>query len=366
MRSPSSSTSIGLAALALVGCAKHVVVTSSVEPTAPQRPRRGAQVDKLSTVGAPFAVTLERGLVPVKFGKAYVTADSLRVSLSDKEVSCGGAVVADDAYAVELDLFPGPALGFFAGHPIGIEVAVRRPGVSGGVVAPPYLVDARLEPFRLVAGEHLRGSLDFRFEWTDRTDTARHHAVGSGSFDAQICEIVGEKMIGVPADAGDAALAGTFAGAQFAYRSALARVRHEDRQGAAVDFIDVIEFYAGDVTCDNRSAYAKTRTYFSLSAISGANSRQRITGYPQPADARFVTPDPANGFANSQQFGRPGAWVRLDTLAFEQGSSINGVALADSAGPEPWLTGRIGGRFAATICREGAVSSGGAGAGRSR
>jgi len=345
---PSTATFV-LAALALVGCAKHAVVTSSVEPTAPQPLRGGVQVDKRATVGGAFAVNLERGTVPLKFGKAYATADYLRVSLSDKEVSCGGARARDDAYAVELDLFPGPALSFFAGHPIGIEVAVRPPGESGSHVAPPYLVDARVEPFRLVAGEHLRGALDFKFEWADRTDQAQHHAVGAGSFDAQICEIPGEKPTGVPADAGDGALAGTFAGATFTYRTALALVRHEDRQGADVDFIDVIELYAVDVTCANRRTDAK-RTYFSVSDISGANSRQRITGHPQPAVARFVTP--ANGFSNSQQFGRPGAWVRLDTLAFEQGRSVTGAALAASAGPEAALTGHVGGRFEATVCRE--------------
>ncbi len=99
--------------------------------------------------------------------------------------------------------------------------------------------------------------------------------------------------------------------------------------------------------------------YFLVRSIGGTNSKKPITGSAQSADPSFSIPEIMTGSTSKKPMGSwkifggasRRAWIKFDKLSFGNGDTISGEVYADSVEAKPEQTGKIGGKFEATICK---------------
>lgn len=290
---------------------------------------------------------LEGSSVTFRYGGAHASADGLRIILSDRPLPCG-VTRMPRAHQLEIALPIGPGGGFFAGQAAGVSVSLYfdqrlLPAVGGeGVV--------RVSPFLLKSGEPIRGTVAFKA--TRYSSGAALSSAAHGAFEVTACDGPGafRDHAALPTAAASTPLSGEFAGQKFEFKKGIARVRRDSNQD--MDVLDEILLFATpNVSCAH--AVDLKHGHFAIGYVGGANSRDRLTGAPQPARPAWRVAGESRAL---QWFGGTagdrGAWVQFDSLDFSDGAIIRGSAVASSGhDAPPGQRGSFNGRFEAVVCR---------------
>jgi hypothetical protein len=353
----------GLLPLATLACGKSG--SSGAQPSASASASASLAVASASAsavASAPpsklgsFAGSLEGRPFSIGGAKVVPMANYLHVVLSTGPLDCDKSSREEDV-VLEADFAPGPGGKFLAGQKQGVPVRWTAKQPFKWSQATPYQTIGTLEPFKLAAGETLKGTLEFSLRHVVPTDDAGARVYeAKGTFEAPICpDPSGFKtLIGTPEDAGTEPFGGTFGGQKFTYKKALAIVFKDLR--SSEEYVESIQLYDDDsITCQNRYDEDKKRKarYVSFTSIGGAGA-SHVLGGAQSADASFSSPGGKGAGAKWQFFARRRAWVKLDKYAFKAGETLTGSLYAETTvDAKPEEAGKMQGRFEAKICNLG-------------
>lgn len=301
-----------------------------------------------------FTAELEGRPFSIGGAKVVPYANYLHVVLSSGPLDCDKSAREEDL-VIELDLSPGPGGRFFAGAKQGVPVRWTAKQPFKWSQATPYQTIAIVEPFKLAAGERVKGSLELSLRHVVPTDDAGARVYqGAGTFDAPICPDPNgfKTLVGTPEEVGNEPFGGAFGGQKFTYKKALAIVFKDLR--SSEEYVESILLYDDDsITCANRYDEDKKRRarYVSFTSIGGAGASHALGGV-QSADASFSSPGSGKAAgAKWQFFARRRAWVKLDAYAFKAGGTLTGSLFAETTlDSKPEETGKMSGRFEAKIC----------------
>jgi hypothetical protein len=312
--------------------------------------------------GSGATASIEGQDIEFKYAKAVAGYSGLQLVLSNEKVGCSGSP-SDDAWQITFDLPPGPGGKFFTGGKKGSGVPMyinsQRLKLKSPFVSP-YLAVATVDAFKLEEGEHVKGTLDFDKKYQDYTSKKDFKYSGHISFDAVICKDWNnfKYLASQPDSVEDGPVKGKYATNAFEYKSALATVIHDSDND--VDYIDQIDFYPTDkVTCAMKYDQRDKDKFFLVRSIGGVGSKKPLNGAPQSGDALFSIPEIMPGSTSKKPMGSwknfggasRRAWIKFDKLSFGNGDKISGEVYADSVEAKPEQTGKIGGKFEATICK---------------
>ena len=312
--------------------------------------------------GDGFSANIEGTDVDFKFAKAVAGYSGLSIILSNEKIGCSGSP-SDDAWQISFDVPPGPGGKFFAGSKKGAGVPLyvnsqklklKSPFISA------YQATADLEEFKLEEGAHVKGTLDFDKKYQDYSSKKEFKYSGHGSFDAVVCKDWNnfKYLTAQPDSVDDGPVKGKYATNTFEYKSALATVIHDSDND--VDYIDEIDFFPTDkITCAMKYDQRDKDKYFLVRSIGGVGSKNPIVGSAQSGDPSFSIPEIMPGSTSKKPMGSwkifggasRRAWIKFDKLSFGNGDKISGEVYADSVEAKPDQTGKIGGKFEATICK---------------
>ncbi len=350
------------AVVLLLGCRSE----APVEPPAPPPPSADAAVAPApepvdaGPISAPAPVepsepatanvtlTVNDRQRPLQWGYASSGFSGVSVTLTSWPSSCE---LREDGRGASLtfEVPAGPGRRFYAGHPIGVNVAVKASdqkmqfpvdmGPMGAVLGDgvtlmmgPAAVQVTVEPFEWKKGAHVRGTID-------GSEAVLIGASGaSGTFDAEVC---------FDADPAAKGLADSAPKTPVKAKTVHALVRRRPKsQDEAVDQslkrskgtyaeISRLVFYdKAKVPC----GAAEPPGFLQVQSLGGADATRPLTTQ-QPATA--VWREGNDAFAAVSE-----AWVQLDELAFDEGKTVRGSLWTLKKKGQPPFTGR----FEAVVC----------------
>lgn len=261
--------------------------------------------------------------------------------LSTAEIKCGDEA-AEDVTTLSMTVGKGPGGKHFAPGPIAVVVEPANSKTEFAIGTQMYGV-LTLDNTEWKAGNKVKGTLKIADVSKDKKEYK-----GSGSFEANVCEVAegdATRFAATPETADAGPVSGTFGGTKWTYKSAVAKMSHDDETN--IDRITSLEFSDADINCDNWSN-AGGRVRFAVNGFGGASSKDIFLGKPQMASASWSEK------TGKQWFMHGSSWVKFDALELKKGSTAKGSLYSESEAElvkeKPQGAGKMSGTFTATVC----------------
>ncbi len=285
----------------------------------------------------PVVMVLEGQRTEFAHGAAKVGADGLTVTLSSVDTGCDRPPAPGSVW-VRFTIPAGPALDFYAGRPIGVDVKLEGQSLDNYAGLDKGNVALQVSAFKAVKGAHVLGSLQFSpLPHDGKKDQANH---GSGGFDVEVCEVAsGFASLREPPKAGKF-IEGTLRGAPQKIGSVLA-VTHGNEVWLQL-------YEKPELEC----AVVEGHTELVRVRVGGATKSLGFSGQPQPAKAfgDYEEVDAAGKSHRYQDGYHTNSFVRFDRLSFTQGEKVTGTLWLQGPGATPSTA--LGGAFSAKVCNQ--------------
>lgn len=295
--------------------------------------------------GKPFEATFAGK--PVTFASVNITNGVTHpvLRLTTDKTGCQQGYTSGDTM-LEIDLQPGPGGKYFAPGPFGATAHLTNE-VAKYVTS--YLdTYVTFEPGEWKAGNKIKGTLSI--DAADHSGDKKETYTGSGSFEAEICEMPDTTRNDVYAAAPETVDKGPVTGmvgkGKFTFGGGIALLRKKDNGELAIGEIDLFD---APVDCDSGRHQGKTNK-LRLADDGGATSKHNLPGTFQQRNIWLDTP-------NSGQSQHAGPeWVKLDQIDLKDGGDVKGSLYSATTDYEakqyPDRVINVAGTFAVKVCKD--------------